>query len=336
MNSTQIELIYGTHGTEELDYIVQLESTVERILAENPEGYVYIFLEHAGYPQSISDLVTELVSYNIPPTVAYYLGEYAFAYGYLPKDPEDLADYAYSMLEEPENIFEKRVLEIADSLFAKYNLGKLNPRLRLIIEGADDETYIEDMEANRAMQTSIDTYLQFMQEGNFEEALKYFKEAAKGLSSTAVRREARIIAKIQELSAKADTNGIVGIYGVGHTRISHELRKLRVPNTLSIPNKDKLFLNTPLSVVAKRILYKGEESISDLDWQKAMVSEFLLEVLKAVSLLANEDLSEQARLRVVYKQAALFKSLNELKKFEQLVVDLGYLEACLNIDSVFV
>jgi hypothetical protein len=335
-NELRVELALASHDDENVQSIERLED----ILVEAMDGTdtdVCVFLEQASMDEDSAFRFERAVEMGLLPSAAYSL---ANADRLISQEFVDHFMYIYSLrvnweeriardFKDEISVNTLNTLLSLDRIFIKYRHDDGRPRLKLLSESSYGQ--IEDPISIDEVEESLRSILNEVESGEVDQAVLQTKTLCREWVRKIVERDRLVTEKIVDyISGNPDVTVLFISFGSIHTGIQHRLKKEGVPATrvfLDIEHGDSIYRYDPMDSVIRKVMLLGYDSVSELEWYRATVGFAMIEALKYMIELADDDTDEQSAIRMVNNAVRTFRNMSDFEEFQRKIKETSFYEA---------
>lgn len=319
---------YGRHSLRNIENLSHFTTAIERHLVSSSTGKVVVWIENACCSTERSELVQEAVDQGTLPSIAFLNSWFFFTKGRTPKIKE------LKRLERRLNKYPNKYPDAAFLLREMKALDKLSiaypKRISLIMEKAPSMILtVEEAMVKKAQRSLLESNRLIMH-GKFNQALPYFKAGVEILSGNDLKREERILYYTREYTKKEDIIAIVGRLGSLHTKISHELRRLKynIEYGIDFYNEKGHYFYDPLGILLRIRTLKPYKHLSELEWIQGVIGDTIEQIFGPLESSSNEKEMQAFIKDILTLLQTKLSNFDQVKEFEQLVRRRGFITAC--------
>lgn len=315
---SRVDLIFGTHTDKNEHQLHALDENASAFLESHPDGRVTILREDAGFSQNESMAVFSFVRQGMSPSDA--VAQTEFIVEHL-RYPSTIELEEWKEVHSPkEGTFTRSELDVLDELCRKFP-GKIDVLTEFMPEDEHEEQpFVYDQELQ-------DRFFGNAMNGNFDEAVREYKDYIQRFARAVQKRDKRIVDMIHASAGNRKTDLLItGFFGAGHTGIYHQIDKGEIKTTRSYPDKsDGLYLFDPFSAMLRRQL-SSDQPIEEVEWLRSLMRLVERRLLEVVTEDLEDGMSGQQLTKALGRDF-MDMSLDEISEFEEEVRKTSFINA---------
>lgn len=336
--STLVEIHLVDHSPSAIQNLEKSTERIEEVL-DQTSGKVYVFLEDTYLPTSTATNIEQLIDRGVRPSLAYYIGdsilatipETSEAVDILRRGSYQIDNAAMkSFIKDLEDEYKEAELIALDSIFLKYRpRNTKTSRMGVLFESTADQT----KDFNEPFQENEAEIYKLMHDGNLSAAMELFQRNVRYMAGISLIREELVAEKVMNYLGE-DVSAIFIRFGTNHTGIYHRLRKMGLDNVsrVFLDQDDTIdFHFDPGAAAIRKIMNKGFDALSEIEWYRALIGETTLHLLKAISREVGQEVKDQYAIQVAHNTARTIDTMQEIEELRSRIKRDGIVMAFTNI-----